>query len=127
VLGGHGLQGRAHGLGDGVALQAAFGLVHEVDRDFGFVLAVSLVIVADEAVEGHGRGRAGVDDGIGGLGTGQGHGGQLPAHGRGLLQGGAARHVHHHGKFALVVEGEHFHQHGLGRKKRARPKEQGHD
>jgi len=107
-----------------MALRGAPAFGQQIDGDFGLVLGASLVVVADQAVKRHGRGRAGVDDGVCGLGPGQ-HGvGQFPAHRRGGFQGRAARHVHYDREFALVVKGQHLDQHGLGRKQGTGPQKQ---
>ena len=61
VAGGDGRDLEADALGDGVALVGAPGLVHEVDLDIRDIRATAREVVAHQAVEIEGRGRAGID------------------------------------------------------------------
>ncbi|MDI3493283.1 MAG: hypothetical protein PWP17_1166 [Desulfomicrobiaceae bacterium] len=111
---------RGHGLPDpgrdGVALFVAHAARGEVDLDFRLMAPFAAIVVTHQPIEGEGRGGTHVELDVRHRRVRQHCPGDGLGCGHGLFQGRAFGHVDDELQFALVVEGEHLHQHQAQRK-----------
>ena len=108
VFFGDGRHARADAFRDVVALGGALVLREEVDLDVGHRGTAAQEVVADEAVEIEGRGRARVGLQVGDFGLCGQKSTQLLQRGGGVFQRRASGHVHHHLKLRLVIKWQHL-------------------
>ena len=111
---------------DVMAGAVAVGLRQQVDRDFAQLGLCAQVVVADEAVEVEGRGRAGMGLDDGHFGQGKDHIGHVAGHAVRRLDRGAFGQVDDDRKLGLVVEGQKLDGHVAGVKRGERPEGQDH-
>ena len=96
-----------------MALAVAVVFVHQVHLNIADLGTAAQIILAHQAVEIDGRGRTRIGLVISDFRHSGEIGAQVMQHPFGLFHTGAFRHVDHHLKFGLVVEGQHLHHHQL--------------